>query len=93
MAKNYRLAQSTVNALVPFFEGYLFPLAVTFGLLLMVLCVWWIHAEWQATVPFKQRLPRCLFLLSNASLLTLCLLNPTATLICTCFLAPRFTGA
>jgi hypothetical protein len=76
MAKSYRLAQSTVNALAPFFEGYPFPLAVTFGLLLMVLCVWWIHAEWQATVPFKQRLPRCLFLLSNASLLTLCLLNP-----------------
>jgi hypothetical protein len=75
-AKSYRLAQPTVNALAPFFESYPVPLAMLFGLLLAVLWVWWLHAEWQSVIPFKQRLPRCLFLLSTVSLLTLCLLNP-----------------
>jgi hypothetical protein len=76
MARSYRLAQSTVNALAPFFVAYPFPIAVTFGLLLAVLCTWWLYAECQAAVLFKQCLPRYLFWLSNVSLLTLCLLNP-----------------
>jgi hypothetical protein len=76
MAKSYRLAQATVNVLAPFFESYPLPIAVTFGLLLAVLCGWWIYAEWQPAIPFKQHLPRCLFVLSNVSLLTLCLFNP-----------------
>lgn len=75
-AQSYRLAQSTVNALAPFFASYPLPIAGTCGVLLVILGVCWGYAEWQHAMPFQQRLPRLLFLLSNASLLTLCLVNP-----------------
>ncbi|HEY7496306.1 MAG TPA: hypothetical protein VIH59_35035, partial [Candidatus Tectomicrobia bacterium] len=76
MAKSYRLAQPTVKALAPFFASYPFPIAIAFSGLLAILWVWWLHAESQVVMPFKQRLPRCLFLLSNGCLLALCLFNP-----------------
>jgi hypothetical protein len=75
-AQSYRLAQATVNALAPFFTSYPLPIAGTFGALVVILGGWWGYAEWQHAMPFTQRLPRLLFLLSHVSLLTLCLVNP-----------------
>jgi hypothetical protein len=79
--QSYELAQPTVDAVAPFFARYPMPIAVTFGLLLIGLGGWWGRAELQHAVPFKQRLPRLAFLLSNVSLLTLCLLNPVLGVI------------
>ena len=76
MAQSYRLARPTVNALAPFFASYPLPIAMTFGVLLAILGVWWGYAEWQHAMPVTQRLPRLLFLLSNVSLLALCMVNP-----------------
>ncbi|HEY2989056.1 MAG TPA: hypothetical protein VGL11_15095 [Candidatus Binatia bacterium] len=74
--QGYELTQSTVDAVAPIFDLYSMPLIVTSGLLLIALGGWWSRAELQHAIPFKQRLPRLLFLLSTVSLLALCLLNP-----------------
>lgn len=75
------VAQPTVDALAPVFLDYPIPIALTLGALLAVLGGWWAYHEYRPHVPFKLHAPRLFFLVSNLSLMTLCLANPILGII------------
>jgi hypothetical protein len=75
------LARPTVDAVAPLFTAYPLALAAISGALLLAVGACWARAEWQQAVGFRQRLPRLVFLLSNAGLFGLCLYSPVLGII------------
>jgi hypothetical protein len=75
------VAQPTVDALAPVFLEHPVPIAVILGGMLATLGGWWVYNEWQHEVPLKLRLPRLSFLISNLSLMILCLVNPVLGIV------------
>lgn len=70
------VAQPTVDALAPIFLEYPTPIALTLAALLAMLGGWWAYNEYRPHIPFKLHAPRLSFLISNLSLMAVCLANP-----------------
>jgi hypothetical protein len=75
------VAQPTVDALAPVFLAYPDAIVIALGGLLACLGGSWILNECRETVSISLRLPRLSFLVSNLSLMALCLVNPVLGIV------------